>query len=256
MMNHRKIPVSRWSINGSAIGSDDLAVETIVKLQYNDDIVATLLASPEDLEHLLIGHLLCEGYLPINFFVDRSLSIDILSDESGYSVKMISDIGGKLVPKSDGITTSSCGACNTDGLHSLNNGLPVLESPGKIEVGILSQSLDKMKTMQTGFRKTGGMHCAGILTTQGDIVCIAEDIGRHNAVDKVIGKAIKSLEPNNSILLLSGRCGWDIVDKAARANIPSIASIGACSTLAAQTARQLGIRIYSFVKADSAIIIG
>ena len=116
-MNHRTIPVSRGSKNGSAIGSDNLAVETIVKLQYNDAILATLLASPEDLEHLLMGHLLCEGYLPINFLIDTPMSIDILSDESGYTVNMICDLERQLVPKSDGITTSSCGACNTDGLH-------------------------------------------------------------------------------------------------------------------------------------------
>jgi len=94
------------------------------------------------------------------------------------------------------------------------------------------------------------------LSNEGVISYFSEDIGRHNAVDKVIGKSLDSGVSSSHILLLSGRCGWDIVAKASRANIPVIASIGACSTLAADCARALGIKLYSFVKKSSHTIIG
>ena len=86
---------------------------------------------------------------------------------------------------------------------------------------------------------------------------MVEDIGRHNAVDKVVGKALKeNISLSNCTLLLSGRCGWDIVAKASRSGIVNIASIGACSSLAAKAARYTGVRIISFVKYDNAVIIG
>ena len=100
------------------------------------------------------------------------------------------------------------------------------------------------------------MHSACLLSIDGSILSFAEDIGRHNAVDKVIGKSVAIGAPNQQILLLSGRCGWDIVAKASRAGVPVIASIGACSSLAADCARSLGIKIYSFVKPSSHTIIG
>ena len=114
-----------------------------------------------------------------------------------------------------------------------------------------------MRERQTGFRLTGGMHAAGLVDSNGNLLFVSEDIGRHNAVDKVVGKAlINNTDLSNSTLILSGRCGWDIVAKASRSGIVNIASIGACSSLAAKAARYTGIRIISFLKDDNAVIIG
>ena len=114
-----------------------------------------------------------------------------------------------------------------------------------------------MKTHQDGFRETGGMHAAALWSESTGLHCVAEDIGRHNAVDKSIGLAlIQNINLSQQFLLLSGRCGWDLVAKASRSGIGTIFCIGACSTLAADTARHLGMRIFSFMKTDSSVGIG
>jgi FdhD protein len=121
----------------------------------------------------------------------------------------------------------------------------------------LIRSLDDMRKHQPGFEKTGGMHAAGLFFGEPHDLLVREDIGRHNAVDKVIGALLESnTHPVPRALLLSGRCGWDIVSKAAKLDIPVIASIGAASTLAVKTARASNMTLVSFVKTDRAVVIG
>jgi FdhD protein len=114
-----------------------------------------------------------------------------------------------------------------------------------------------MKELQLGFIETGGMHAAALWNHQHGLRHLSEDIGRHNAVDKTIGMGLMAgVSFGEELLLLSGRCGWDLVAKAARSGIGTIVCIGACSTLAADTARSLGMRIYSFMKRESSVAIG
>ena len=255
-MNHRKVPVSKLQDGEVSISSDDLAVESIVYLYFNEQKIATLLASPNDCEDLLIGHLLSEGYIERSQAKICATDVRLDSSKDGIKVQVDSSYSLLTQPKITGITTTSCGACNTDGLDTLIADLPIVKGNFEFDESILHLGLEQMRPLQDGFSKTGGMHSAGILNFTGELKYLSEDIGRHNAVDKVIGKSIVDATINDSVLLLSGRCGWDIVAKAARANISVIASIGACSTLAADCARQLGITIYSFVKQNSATIIG
>ena len=238
------------------IESDDVAIESLVKLTVNNEPMANLLASPEDCNDLILGHILSEGYTPFSTRIDKS-KITINQDE--YGTILVNLTCSEITinqSKSLGITTTSCGACKLDGMELLIDGLPGVESLTNFDSSVLYQGLEKMSENQTGFIKTGGMHCAGLLSIDGILQYHSEDIGRHNAVDKVIGRGFNHINFNDSILLLSGRCGWDIVAKAARCNISNIASIGACSSLAASCARSLGITIHSFVKENSSVIIG
>ena len=238
------------------IESDDVAIEALVKLTVNNEPMANLLASPEDCNDLILGHLLSEGYTPFSTRIDKS-KITINQDDFGTILVNLTCLEITInQSKSSGITTTSCGACKLDGMELLIDGLPGVESLTNFDSSVLYQGLAKMSENQTGFIKTGGMHCAGLLSIDGILQYHSEDIGRHNAVDKVIGKAFGNVNLNGSILLLSGRCGWDIVAKAARCNISHIASLGACSSLAANCARHLGITIHSFVKENSSVIIG
>ena len=256
-INYRKIPVSKMQDGNVKINSDFLAVESVIKLSFNQQKIATLLGSPQDSEYLLLGHLVAEGYLQHEQMVDFNFeSVVIDASDSGLDVHVESEFELNIKPKSSGITTTSCGACNSDGLNQLVKHLPIVSSKIQFNHSILHAGMKSMELLQRGFTKTGGMHSAGLLSIDGEIVCFAEDIGRHNAVDKVIGKSLEYEGSKNHILLLSGRCGWDIVAKAARANIPVIASIGASSSLAADSARSLGIKIFAFVKQSSHTIIG
>ncbi len=235
---------------------DYLAIESVINLYFNGEKIASLLGSPNDVQFLFLGHLIAEGYLGYKELMQIKDLVVTKSGLNGIDAHLDADINLAIVPKTSGITTTSCGACNSEGLYELMQNLPIVTSKMVFDDSILHAGMESMKSLQEGFHKTGGMHCAGLLSVKGIISYFAEDIGRHNAVDKVIGKSLNSNEPSSHILLLSGRCGWDIVAKASKANIPVIASIGACSTLAADCARATGIKIYSFVKPFSHTIIG
>ena len=113
-----------------------------------------------------------------------------------------------------------------------------------------------MREKQHGFHATGGLHAAGLLYDTHHVE-VREDIGRHNAVDKVIGAHLLQGQSSRPLaLLLSGRCGWDIVAKASKINIPLIASIGAASSLATQAARESNITLVSFMRKEQAVVIG
>ena len=238
------------------IVSDDIAIESLVKLTVNREPLANLLASPESCEDLILGHLLTEGYITHSTQIDKSNVITKVDDCGTILVDITIANATIILSKSFGITTTSCGACKLDGMELLVEGLPSVNPSNSFEHSAIYHGLKEMSENQIGFIKTGGMHCAGLMSKDGILQFHSEDIGRHNAVDKVIGRGFNHINFNESILLLSGRCGWDIVAKAARCNISNIASIGACSSLAASCARSLGITIHSFVKENSSVIIG
>ncbi|RJU97727.1 MAG: hypothetical protein DWC04_05375 [Candidatus Poseidoniales archaeon] len=250
----KQIGVHTMTHDGYALTSDHLATETVVKLSDQDGVFTTLLATPTQLPELLIGHCTTEGY-----DLSPAAEIEVMVSGDGYTVQAIdftvNEIG-KSRPKQ--IVSTSCGACNSPGVEDLLSNLPIYTGSHRtIELSWLNQSFEIMKAKQHGFSKTGGMHAAGLfrIGEKDSIVC--EDIGRHNAVDKAVGTCVSlGQNMNNLVLLLSGRCGWDIVAKSARAGIGTIACVGACSTLAAETARALGMRIYSFVKPHRSIGIG
>jgi FdhD protein len=143
-------------------------------------------------------------------------------------------------------------------LSALVSETPSVTDPASVfDVEQLINSLENMRSQQPGFEATGGMHAAGLMLSEKSDLLIREDIGRHNAVDKVMGAWLESKEGGRPVaLLLSGRCGWDIVAKAARMNIPIIASIGAASSLAIGTARSSNMTLVSFAKAGRAVVIG
>ena len=240
------------------IETDELASEALIILKYNDTVIANLLGTPADIHELMIGHLACEGYLiPDIELIEESLFEIVLSSKS-YHAKMSSQHNITNSDNSNRVVTSSCGACNNEDLEQLISDLPLIEKDMRpVDFKSLNQSFTTMRELQQGFQSTGGMHAAGITDSNYNLLYVMEDIGRHNAVDKVIGKALKdNVDISNSQLLLSGRCGWDIVAKASRCGVPNIVSIGACSSLAAKAARYTGVRLISFLKPNNAVIIG
>jgi FdhD protein len=236
---------------------DELACEALVKLQYNEDIIANLLATPKDIHELFIGHLVSEGYVK-NYFTSKELSFNVSENQGSYDALLSNEQHISRIGDSNRVVTSSCGACNSDGLEQLISDLPlIVKDESNIDLEALNKCFKEMKTHQLGFQLTGGVHAAGLIDSDNNLLFVLEDIGRHNAVDKVVGRAlINDTSLSNSTLLLSGRCGWDIVAKASRCGITNIASIGACSSLAAKAARYTGVRIISFLKNDNAVIIG
>jgi FdhD protein len=252
MERSRRIGIHRYSAGRSQLAEDQLASETLIHLHSDKNKIASLLGTPTDLKELFLGHACSEGY---GCFPDAKIEA-----EQAMSGSVTVTIDQSMSPPDSirGVITSSCGACNADGLEELMEGLPIYShSHFAIQHHILYQALESMKTLQIGFTETGGMHAAALWNHQLGLRHLREDIGRHNAVDKTIGSGlIEGVTFDEELLFLSGRCGWDIVAKAARSGIGTIVCIGACSTLAADTARSLGMRIYSFMKRESSVAIG
>ena len=252
---YRPTGIQRLSLSGRTVEADHLAKETLLRLNDANGTFVTLLGTPSHLQALFIGHCLCEGYAIVG---TPTLSVKSTL-AGGYDIRYDLDVGlPNLEQDRTRMVASSCGACDSSGLDSLIDNLPGYggEHP-LVTLSDLNEAFMQMSKHQDGFTKTGGMHGAALYVVGSEVQHVAEDIGRHNAVDKSVGLAMLAEGiPNDAILLLSGRCGWDIVAKAARAGIGTLSCRGACSTLAADAARSLGMRIYSFVKQTGCVAIG
>ena len=246
-MTEKKSPIQRWNGEELIIDTDFLASETVCEISVNNEILARLLCSEGEYGELAVGHMISEGYCDID-------DIGSISQE-GQSVDLTITKPIIRVNFSDIITTS-CGACDRENFDVLNN--PKQRENNVIfSVKILQQALVRMRELQGKFEHSGGTHCSALVDLEGNIQYLAEDIGRHNSTDKVIGKALlDGADLSEFCLLLSGRCAWDLCAKAVRSNISAIASLGAISDLAASCARSNMVSIAGFLKQENGVIIG
>ena len=248
-----QLPLQRLTKQGSSIQKETVVEETAIQLNaLNNEGETyphtTLLATPVDLIELHAGHILAEGYvscpLTIESFVHKQKPHHIVEYQ-----------GIIEATTRERIVTSSCGACNhPDLLVEEVRGNIRSKSFTNLELEFVDDALNSLTKAMKLFHLSGGSHGAGLLVLNEGISYVSEDIGRHNAVDKTIGKAVLDghIDFSASMLLLSGRCGWDIVAKAVRTGIPAISSLGAFSSAAIQLAREHGLVLYGFVKEDGA----
>jgi len=149
-------------------------------------------------------------------------------------------------------TTSSCGVCGKASIEALQNAnCPVIEKKQKVlEASVLHALPEALRAQQAVFQYTGGIHGCAFFDMQGNLLMMREDVGRHNALDKLIGASLasKSLKMTDSVLLLSGRISFELVQKAAMAAVPIIAAVGAPSSLAVKSAEELGITLIGFLR--------
>lgn len=252
-----EIPLVRISDVGNSIKKETIVEEVAIRLYAlkedgTSEVHSTLLATPTDLAELHAGHLFSEDY--VNEIPPRELfEIKLEADVSVHYNGKIS-----LLPR-ERIVTSSCGACNHPDLAIHRDRLPKEGSRfSNLDLTMLTQALNRLTSSMFLFQRSGGCHGTALLSNDGSIAHVSEDIGRHNSVDKTIGKAIfsESTTLGDSMLLLSGRCGWDIVAKCVRTGIPAIASLGAFSSAAVDLAREHNVTLYGFVSDRGAWKVG
>jgi FdhD protein len=150
--------------------------------------------------------------------------------------------------------TSSCGICGKASIQALEAaGCSVLppNSP-KLDASMIRSLPVKLRESQAIFNRTGGLHAAGLVSARGDRVLLREDVGRHNAVDKLVGRALlnRRLPLHEYVLMVSGRTSFELLQKAARAGIPVVAAVGAPSSLAVKAALRFGITLIGFLRDD------
>jgi FdhD protein len=149
-------------------------------------------------------------------------------------------------------TASSCGVCGKTSLDALAAGRPIVIPPARptVDVGTIHALPDALRAAQHVFDRTGGLHAAALFTTDGRLRCVREDVGRHNAVDKLVGRMLldRRLPLHDAVLLVSGRASFELVHKALAAGVPILAAVGAPSSLAVETAAAYGATLVGFVR--------
>ncbi len=151
------------------------------------------------------------------------------------------------------VTTSACGLCGRVTLESLRVEAPPIRATWALEARVVTSLAGRLRAGQREFDRTGGLHAAGLFDRSGELETLAEDVGRHNAVDKVIGRRLlrEELPLTSSVLFVSGRASFEIVQKAFLAGIPFVGAVSAPTSLAVELAEQAGITLLAFVRSDT-----
>jgi FdhD protein len=148
------------------------------------------------------------------------------------------------------LSSSACGVCGATTIADLARDFQTLPTGPRVDPSLLVELADRLRSRQSLFESTGGLHAAGLFTAAGESLTVREDVGRHNAVDKVVGRALLDgrLPCSDLLLVVSGRGGYEIVQKAVAAGIPVVAAVGAPSSLAVATARRFDLTLAGFLR--------
>ena len=224
---------------------DVVAVEEPLEVRIGGVPVAVTMRTPGHDEELALGFCLSEGLSPRGARVPDDLAANTIDvDAPGADV-------GAL--QRNFYTSSSCGVCGKGALEAVAVAAARVESELTVRASLVSALPERLRTGQAAFEATGGLHATGLFSSDGELLCIREDVGRHNALDKVIGRAFLDgrLPLSGAILCVSGRLSFELVQKAAVAGCPLLVAVGAPSSLAIELAADRGITLCGFVRGGS-----
>ncbi|HEY2615288.1 MAG TPA: formate dehydrogenase accessory sulfurtransferase FdhD [Chthoniobacterales bacterium] len=234
--------------------TDEVAVEEPLEIRIGQDPLAVTMRTPGNDEELAAGFLLSEGIVRARGDL-REMAHCELPASLGNVLNVALAATAKFNPKAAhrfGTISTSCGLCGKTSIEFIRQQFAPIDSSTRIQIesAQLLALPERLREAQGNFSRTGGIHAAAIFDLKGNLVVIREDIGRHNAVDKAIGRAfLDSLLPlRNHVLLVSGRSSLEIVQKALAAGIPIVASVSAPSTLAVNFARESAQTLIGFLR--------
>jgi FdhD protein len=249
------VRIERLRDNQRQPDNDILAVEEPLEIRVGETSLAVTMRTPGHDQELAAGFLLTEG------LIDRPEAIARVfhcragtTKESANNIIVVELSEGNAIDvehlKRNFYATSSCGICGKASIEQVCQRVRPIESDLLISTDQLKQLPGAMRSAQKVFGQTGGLHAAAIFTVDGQLRCVREDIGRHNAVDKVIGWALLNDEwpLNRSVMMVSGRAGFEIVQKALVAGIPIMAAVSAPSSLAVSLAVQNNLTLVGFLR--------
>ncbi|MCZ7456981.1 formate dehydrogenase accessory sulfurtransferase FdhD [Streptomyces sp. WMMC940] len=246
--------------NGSVTArSDTLVAEEPLEIRLNGRPLAITMRTPGDDFALAAGFLVSEGVVGSAAEL-RSIVYCAGARDDGTNAYNVVDVQlapGVPVPditlERNVYTTSSCGLCGKASLDAVRTTarFPIADTPPvRIGPGLLSVLPDRLRAAQRVFDRTGGLHAAALFSEEGELLDVREDVGRHNAVDKLIGRAVREdlLPLSRAILLVSGRASFELAQKAVMAGIPVLAAVSAPSSLAVDLAAETGLTLVGFLR--------
>ena len=254
-------PVLRIGPGGARRELDSLAAEEPLEVRVNGAAISVTMRTPGHDVELAHGFLLTEGVLGSAADVATARYCDSV-DEQGRNTFNVLDVAlaPGVEPPDVGIernfyTTSSCGVCGKASLDAvrLKTRFSPETDPLTVTPAILSALPDALRAAQKLFDSTGGLHAAGLFDADGELLVVREDVGRHNAVDKVLGWALLAgrIPAAGTVLMVSGRASFELAQKAVMAGVPVLAAVSAPSSLAVELAVEAGLTLVGFLRAPT-----
>ncbi len=232
---------------------DQLAVETPIALEFNGIAHAVMLATPGDLLDFALGFALTESIIE---HPDAFYSAEILPSAQGITLQCDIAVRAFVQLKQRRrawMGRSGCGLCGLDSLAQVLPPLPILSAAAPISADAVYRAVQQLPLVQSLNQQTGALHAAAWCDSTGTILQLAEDVGRHNALDKLIGKRVR-MGFENGFLLMSSRASIEIIQKAARVGISQLVALSAPTALAVQTAQQIGMILIAFARCDHFVV--
>ncbi|MFE7546909.1 formate dehydrogenase accessory sulfurtransferase FdhD [Streptomyces gardneri] len=251
-------------IRGGAVNTrpDTLVAEEPLEIRLNGKPIAITMRTPGDDFALAAGFLVSEGVLAAAADVRNIVYCAGATDDgrNTYNVVDVQLAPGVVVPdislERNVYTTSSCGLCGKASLDAVRTTarFPIADTPPvRLAPALLSVLPERLRAAQRVFDSTGGLHAAALFTEDGELLDVREDVGRHNAVDKLVGRALREglLPLERAVLLVSGRASFELAQKAVMAGIPVLAAVSAPSSLAVDLAAETGLTLVGFLRGEN-----
>jgi FdhD protein len=239
-------PVDVVRLPGGASERDRVAVEEPLEIRIGGKPVAVTMRTPGHDEELALGFCLSEGLRPVSARLPDDLAANTVDVEApAFDPARL---------QRSFYTTSSCGVCGKGALEAVAVESPRVESQLRLPLSLVASLPERLRAAQAAFEATGGLHATGLFSPDGETLCVREDVGRHNALDKVVGWAFLQgrLPLTEAVLCVSGRLSFELVQKAAVAGCPVLVAVGAPSSLAVKLAADRGVTLCGFVRGGSA----
>ena len=251
-------PVTRVSRSGRSDEIDRITVEEPCEIRLGGDAVAVTMRTPGHDRELAAGFLHTEAIVAPG----EIATISACTDEDALNPENIVEVG--LVPglekernwERNFYATSSCGVCGKASIDAVRVTRDRLRDATRFQLGAVTGAVPALRAAQATFDQTGGIHAAGLFTAAGELVVVREDVGRHNAIDKVVGWAYlnERLPLSGHMLVVSGRQSFEVVQKALVAGIPLVAGVSAASSLAVDLAVESGMTLLGFVRGEDCVV--
>lgn len=257
----RSVSITRYDGGAWSDTGDDVAAEEPLQLILDGEPLSVIMRTPGHDIELALGLLHAERVITSLDDV-ASLRISAETKEREEAVPVTNDLlesnavdvrlrgSAARRPRRSFLSSSACGVCGATTMDDLaHDHAPLADGP-VVPATVLPPLADRLREQQRVFERTGGLHAAGLFTASGELMTLREDIGRHNAVDKVVGRAVleRHVPLSGAILAVSGRAGYEVVQKAIAAGIPILVAVGAPSTLAVATAERFGLTLVGFLR--------